>query len=123
MTLSVPISQALAQAREIAALTAEVEQLRIAIARADGALADAETVPTGNLEDGIRALTAERDGLKTTLEMWAAECGEGGPRALKARLARLEEQLASEWVRYGQVRTIEEAMSIVRTAAMEGRDE
>ena len=45
----------------VTALTDEVAQLRIAHDRADGALADAETVPTGDLERGIRLLTAERD--------------------------------------------------------------
>ena len=42
----------------VAALAAEVARLRIAHDRADGALADAATVPTGDLERGIRALTA-----------------------------------------------------------------
>lgn len=45
----------------VAALTAEVERRRIAHDRADGALADAATVPTGDLERGILALVDERD--------------------------------------------------------------
>lgn len=77
------------------ALTAEGEHLRIAHARADGALADAETVPTGDLERGIRALTAERDGLKSTLLAWTAECGEDGPRPIKADLRALAEALVT----------------------------
>ena len=48
-------------AREVVRLRHELAAARIAIARADGALADAETVPTGNLEVGIRTLTAQRD--------------------------------------------------------------
>ena len=56
----------------VAALKAEVENLRIAHARADGALADAETVKTGDLELGIRALTAERDGLRD----WVTRLGD-----------------------------------------------
>jgi len=42
-------------------------KLEIRLARADGALADAETVATGDIERGIRALTAERDGLRGAL--------------------------------------------------------
>lgn len=64
MTPLIPLSEEQYQARTIAALKAEVSRLRIAYDRADGALADAETVPAGNLERGIRALTAERDGLR-----------------------------------------------------------
>jgi len=45
----------------------EIESMRIAQQRADGALADAGTVPTGNLERGIRMLTAERDVLQAAL--------------------------------------------------------
>ena len=47
-------------------------QQEIRLARADGALADAETVATGDVERGIRMLTGERN-------------------LLRARLARLEE--------------------------------
>ncbi len=52
-----------------------------------------------------------------------AESAEALAAGQETRITRLEEQLASEWVRYGQVKTIEEAMSIVQTAALEGRDE
>lgn len=43
----------------------EVE-LHIATKGVSGALADAATVPTDDLERGVRALTAERDALKRT---------------------------------------------------------
>jgi len=43
----------------------DVEMLTLALKRADGALADAATVPTGDVERGIRLLTEERDRLKT----------------------------------------------------------
>src|SRR3972149_1143921 len=52
-------------ARERAA--AELKDLLIAFRRADGALADAATVPTGNLECGIRMLTSQREALRATL--------------------------------------------------------
>lgn len=54
-------------------IKAEDERLRIAHDRADGALADAGTVPTGDLEKGIRALTAERDGLMREIAEWEGQ--------------------------------------------------
>ena len=60
MTPSVPLSQAHDLCAQIAALRAEVGRLRIAHDRADGALADAETVPAGNLD-----LTDQRAAART----------------------------------------------------------
>jgi chromosome segregation ATPase len=51
-----------AQAR-LAEMEKERDTLQVRIDRADGALADAATVQTGDLERGIRQLANERDGL------------------------------------------------------------
>ncbi len=51
--------------------TKERDTLHIAAQRADGALADAATVPTGNLEHGIRLLTGERDALRAEVAQLA----------------------------------------------------
>ncbi len=67
--------------------TKERDTLHIAAQRADGALADAATVPTGNLEHGIRLLTLERDALRAEMTeykermdwwrtRWEKECAE-----------------------------------------------
>lgn len=57
-------SSARSDGSPLARLTEERDQAEIKLTRAQGALADAATVTTGNVEAGIRALTAERDRLR-----------------------------------------------------------
>ena len=83
----------------------------------------------------VKELTSERNDLKNTLKMWTLECrDEGGPRPLRARLARLERtlrQLAddSESVARDPVCSIGERRAwmavahITRRALLGGRDE
>ena len=76
MTPTVPLSQALTQAREIEALRAEVKTLRIAAARADGALVD----------------TNDYTGVPKSLSVLATEYA--------ARIAKLELALATHQCRH-----------------------
>jgi hypothetical protein len=51
---------------------AELDGIMIDCRRADGALADAGSVPTGNLERGIRALIVERDAARAAIRRVAS---------------------------------------------------
>jgi hypothetical protein len=50
-----------------------LDAAEIALRRAGGALVDAETVPTDDVERGIRHLTAERDAFRNAMGWWKAE--------------------------------------------------
>jgi hypothetical protein len=57
----------LAKQDECEDTAAELAGIMIDCRRADGALADAGSVPTGNLERGIRALIVERDDARAAI--------------------------------------------------------
>ena len=105
-------TQGLDQAREIAALRTEVERLRIAHARAEGALADAETVPTGDLERGIRALTATctAERTRSTLAMAGWKEMERQLLATEADVRALAEALEKSAIGRHELHTATNAM-------------
>ena len=105
------LGQAMDQAREIAALRAEVAALCIAHDRADGALADAETVLTGDIERGIRLLTLERDGLKAEVKRLTDQ----GERLSKG-LARMQKMAADATA---NVRALAEALTALMAWSLE----
>lgn len=84
--------------RGIRALTAERDRLKAEGERLSLGLVRMQKIAAA-VDADLRAVTAERDGLKHTLEMWVAECGEGGPRPIKANVKALAEALTKlmEW--------------------------
>jgi hypothetical protein len=72
-------SSARSDGSPLARLTEERDQAEIKLTRAQGALADAATVTTGDVEAGIRALTAERDRLREALEATVNHFIDGKP--------------------------------------------
>lgn len=91
-------------AEEVGRLRAERDDLRIAQQHADGALADAATVPTGNLERGIRMLTAERDTLA------------GRIKELEEEIEALSQALVDADRPYSQVRAERTRQELLRAA-------
>jgi hypothetical protein len=67
---------------QVETLTKELGEADVCIDRADGALADAGDIPTGDIERGIRRLTEERDAVSATLLQATEAFNEDGPNGL-----------------------------------------
>ena len=103
----------------------ELARLRIQMARAEGALADARMVPTDDLERGIRALTAETVRLRALMQQELKVYTYGVSERVRlekeleqaeARVAALEEALRGamkKLQRYGE-QTEDESAALAR---------